>query len=300
MIAGLAVTLLKPLLSAKPQAGRAGIGPDIVHVVRLDVSVLDAYDRPVDNLGANAFHISDDGADVGIVHFDHESRAMSVTFVVDKSGSMSNDDLRATGAVLAFARACAPGTEFSVVTFGDRASEALTATTDLTAIESVLRATPPHGNSALIDGVYLGASTGEDKRDRKKVVVLISDGANFKSRYTAGDVVNLLKESDVQVYAIEIMRTSRRPPSEMGGPPFISDFCRISGGRVLIVASSDRLAASAEHLAGEIQKQYELGFISRTESASPKTRWHALHLKVDAQRGELEYHCTFRAGYIGQ
>ena len=59
----------------------------------------------------------------------------------------------------------------------------------------------PDGMTAFYDalGVYLrGAST----QDGQKILVVYTDGGDTRSTITAGDVADLLKASDVTLYAL--------------------------------------------------------------------------------------------------
>ncbi|HET9401503.1 MAG TPA: VWA domain-containing protein [Candidatus Acidoferrales bacterium] len=263
-------------------------------LVRARVSVLDAFNRPVEHMPPGAFHIDDSGAEAHLAHFERDTDPMSVAFLIDKSGSMSPYDASVASAAVAFARACAPGTEFSVVTVSDSAMTALAPTSDINALEPAIRSVKARGSTALLDGIYAAVSSLQALRDRKRVVIVISDGQSFKSSRTMGDVTALLKQTDVAVFAIKIMHAGSATFEELSAPAFLSDICRLSGGRVVATLGPVRVASAADNLAGEIGKQYILGFLPN--SVTPG--WHSIKIHVDTPHKELPYHCTFRSGYL--
>lgn len=258
------------------------------------VSVLDAFNRPVERMLPGAFHISDNGAEAHLAHFERDTDAMSVAFVIDKSGSMSPYDSAVARAAVAFARAGAPETEFSVVTVSDAAEAALAPTSDINALESAIRSVKTRGNTALLDGIYAAVSSLQALRDRKRVVIVISDGESFKSHRTMGDVTALLKQTDVAVFAIRILHAGSATFEELSAPAFLSEICRISGGRVVATLGPAHVASAAENLTREIGKQYILGFSPR--SVTPG--WHAIKIHVDTPHKELPFHCIYRSGYL--
>jgi Ca-activated chloride channel family protein len=64
--------------------------------------------------------------------------------------------------------------------------------------------TVPKGRTALLDAICQGLSKMRDAKFGEKTLLMISDGGGNHSRYTESEIRNLVKESDVQIYAIGI------------------------------------------------------------------------------------------------
>src|SRR5207244_4218535 len=66
------------------------------------------------------------------------------------------------------------------------------------------------GQSAVIDAIYLAAEhTAEYRRtdqDHRRALVFISDGEDRRSYYKLDALVNLLRENDVQIFVIGIVK----------------------------------------------------------------------------------------------
>ena len=54
----------------------------------------------------------------------------------------------------------------------------------------------------------MGVSKMKDAHNAKKALLIISDGGDNHSRYTEGEIKSMVKEADVQIYAIGILRQS--------------------------------------------------------------------------------------------
>ena len=70
--------------------------------------------------------------------------------------------------------------------------------------------TAARGETALLDGIYLGLSEMKGARNTKKALLIISDGGDNHSRYSETDIRRSAREADVQIYAIETIRSQWR------------------------------------------------------------------------------------------
>ncbi len=71
-------------------------------------------------------------------------------------------------------------------------------------------------------------------KNPRKALLIISDGGDNNSRYTETEVKNLVKEADVQIYAIgiyEMGATRGRTPEEANGPGLLTEITEQTGGR---------------------------------------------------------------------
>ena len=95
-------------------------------------------------------------------------------------------------------------------------------TSQVEEIQNRLTFTQSKGKTALLDAVYLALDNMRTKaRNPRKALLIISDGGDNSSRYTESEVKNLVREADVQIYAIGIfeMASSRgRTAEELSGP----------------------------------------------------------------------------------
>ncbi len=93
-------------------------------------------------------------------------------------------------------------------------------TRNLEEIQNRLTFTQSKGRTALLDAIYLGLHEMKKARNPRKALLIISDGGDNNSRYTEGEIRNLVKEADVQIYAIGIyepVASRARTPEEAAG-----------------------------------------------------------------------------------
>ena len=101
-------------------------------------------------------------------------------------------------------------------------------------IQNRLTFTQSKGRTALLDAIYLAINQMKEASNTKKALLVISDGGDNSSRYTGREIKRLVKEADVQIYAIGIFEpvSSRgRTPEELSGPSLLTEIAEQTGGR---------------------------------------------------------------------
>jgi Ca-activated chloride channel family protein len=214
-----------------------------VSLVLVDVTVTDPYDRLVTSLGKENFRVFEDGTQQEIVNFSTEDVPISIGLIFDMSGSMSDKLEKARQAAVQFLKTANPRYEFFLVSFNDRAQLTSDFTSSIEELQNRMVYTSAKGQTALLDGIYLGLSQMRSASNGKRALLIISDGGDNHSRYNESDIRNFLKEADCQFYAIGVFDSNdlTRTVEEGYGPTLLSELADISGGRVFRV-NLERLA----------------------------------------------------------
>jgi VWFA-related protein len=104
---------------------------------------------------------------------------------------------------------------------------------------------------------------------------LISDGGDNSSRYTETEIKNLVKEADVQIYAIGIYESGgarARTPEENSGPALLTEIAEQTGGRQYQVDDLNELPDVAAKIGVELRNQYILGYSPKNLTRDGKYR----------------------------
>ena len=142
------------------------------------------------------------------VQFSSEDAPLSIGIVFDSSGSMGNKLEKSRQAVAQFFKTANPEDEFFLVssTTGPNWSAVHH---NLEEIQNRLTFTQSKGRTALLDGIYMAMNEMKKAKNPRKALLVISDGGDNSSRYTESEIKNLVKEADVQIYAIGIYEPDR-------------------------------------------------------------------------------------------
>jgi Ca-activated chloride channel family protein len=253
----------KPTGKAEAPLPKAQIRSDTTMVL-IPVTVTDPLNRFVTGLEKENFKISEDKVEQKIQQFSSEDAPLSVGLVFDTSGSMGNKMEKSRQAVAEFLKTMNAEDEAFLVEFNDRAELVLGFTRSPEEIQNKLTFTQSKGRTALLDAVYLALHTMKKKAaNSRKALLIISDGGDNSSRYTETEIKNLVREADVQIYAIGIFEpvSSRgRTAEEMGGPGLLQEISEQTGGRAFGVENLSELPDIAAKIGLELRNQYILAY----------------------------------------
>jgi Ca-activated chloride channel homolog len=286
----------KPSEAAVPLP-RANIRID-TNVVLIPVTVTDPLNRFVTGLDADSFKVFEDKAEQKMVSFGSEDAPLSIGIVFDTSGSMGPKLEKSRQAVAEFFKTANPEDEAFLVVFNDRPELVAPITHNLEEIQNRLTFTQSKGRTALLDGLSLALHTMKKARNPRKALVVISDGGDNSSRYTESEIKNLVREADVQIYAIGIyepIASRGRTPEELSGPGLLTDVSEPTGGRHFIVENLNELPDVAAKIGIELRNQYVLGYSPSNQVRDGKYR--KVSVKLVQPRGLPPLHAFWRTGY---
>lgn len=290
--------LIEPRPRANPTAQPKGTLRVDTDLVLVPVSVCDTNNRPVTGLEREHFKVFDNKVEQTVTHFAMDDAPLAVGLVFDTSGSMGPKLRRARMAASAFFATANPEDEFFLVEFNDMPKLVVPLTTDPQIIQNQLTFTQSRGRTSLLDAIMLAMHEMKKSDKKRKALLIISDGGDNASRYSAAEVRNMVKESDVLVYGIGIFEpygARGRSPEELAGPVLLSDLAEQTGGRELPVEDLSELPDIAAKIGVELRNRYVLGF-SPTDNQRDG-RYHRVQVKVVPPHGLPSLHASWRMGY---
>jgi VWFA-related protein len=276
---------------------KASIRSD-VNLVLIPVTVTDPLNRFVTGLEKEYFKIYEDKKLQQIASFSSDDAPLSVGLLFDCSGSMGPKLRSSREAVAQFFKTANPEDEAFLVQFHDNAELTLPFTGNLEEIQNHLQFVQSKGMTALLDAIYLGIHQMKKAKNPRKALLIISDGGDNNSRYTESEIRNLVKESDVQLYAIGIyepMSSRARTPEESNGPALLRDLAEQTGGRQYEVENLSELPDIAAKIGMELRNQYLLGYSPQNQEKDGKYRH--VEVKLVQPHGMPLLRAFWRMGY---
>ncbi len=290
---------VKPPADARP--GETTRAPNIrvdSTVVLINVTVTDPLNRFVTGLEKEHFRVFEDKAEQKIAHFASEDAPLSVGLIFDTSGSMGNKLQKSRLAANQFFKTANPEDEFFLIEFNSRPELVQPFTHNTEEIQNRLTFTQAKGRTALLDGVYLGLNHMKKARNTRKAILIISDGGDNSSRYTESEIKNLVREADVQIYAIgiyESMGSRGRSAEELSGPGLLTEISEQTGGRHFPVENINELPDIAAKVGIELRNQYVIGYTPSNLERDGKYR--RVQVKLVQPRGLPPLRAFWRQGY---
>jgi Ca-activated chloride channel family protein len=177
-----------------------------VELINVTATVVDANGRFVPGLKQDDFIVYEDDQPQTVTHFSADRVPVSLGIALDTSQSMFGEKIQAARAALErfLFDLLGPDDEFFLYRFSDEPVLMQEWTTDRNAISRALSRAVPSGRTAMFDAVADAVPLAQKGRNRKKALVVISDGNDTSSRTSIHEVKQLIRESEALVYAVGI------------------------------------------------------------------------------------------------
>jgi VWFA-related protein len=285
----LAVGVVSGSTSAQQPVFRGG-----VDLVNFGVFVTDKAGTPLTGLKAEDFEIVEDGARQTVKYFvggDPENAPpLHLGFMIDMSGSMADDMKDIRTAAIRFLDNVKRVRDITVVDFDTEVRVARFEGDDPRLVEH-LRRRKPDGYTALYDaiGVYL---TGASSQTGDKILVMYTDGEDTRSAMNQGELLDLLKSSDVTVYAIGYLE--RGGSNRLGLQQILQRLATATGGQAFFPMGLKDLDKMYEKILGEIAARYSIGYLSTNKKQDGA--WRDVRVRV-LRDGLKDVKIRTRSGY---
>jgi len=187
----------------EPQSFRFRTGVELINVT---ATVTDQSGRFVPGLRKEDFRVFQDNEQQPITHFNSERVPVSLGIALDTSGSMDGEKMTAAREALNsfLSQLNDPDDEVFLYRFDSNPMLVEGWTRDKRRLSQELWRLQPRGGTALYDAVAESIPLAQSGRNRKKALVIISDGNDTSSRTDVLSLKRLIRETEVLVYAIGI------------------------------------------------------------------------------------------------
>jgi VWFA-related protein len=245
-----------------------------VDLVNVSATVIDESGKYVEDLTAEDFRVLEDGREQTISFFSHETRLpISLGVLIDNSGSLQDKLRQALQTVRGIAATLSPDDEMFVITFNSRVDIKQHFTSNPEEMQRSLRDLHAHGDTAVYDAIAAGLREMQTARNEKRILLLVTDGFDSKSKVTAAQAEDLLNRSNVLLYAIGIDDDNNDNSIRRRTRYHIYDYMlnKLSSagrGRLirLYTGRDYDLSLLAQRVLGELHQEYTIGYYPAVRS----------------------------------
>ena len=210
----------QPAPRQEGESFRFRTGVDLINVA---VSVSDINGRFISGLRQEDFVVYEDGVEQPVTHFSNERVPVSLGLVVDTSGSMAGEKWDHARKALDRFLLELLGAEDEVFLYQFSSYPDLLEdwTTDRVRVSRAMRRIIPRGGTAMYDTLAEAVPLADKGRNRKKAIVVISDGNDTNSATDVSELKRLIRETELLVYAVGMdgEGESANPNGPFGRPP---------------------------------------------------------------------------------
>jgi len=266
-----------------------------VKLVNVFVTVTDAQGAPIGKLTKDNFKLNEDGKEQKIAVFDKESALpLSIVLAVDTSLSTRRDLPLELASGRRFAHAILrPQDGLAVFQFSEIVNEVVPFTADLKTIDRAIDKVRLGSATALYDALYLG-SRALEKRQGRKVMVVITDGGDTASKVDYHDAVRAAQEAEAIVYTIIVVPVEANAGRDLGGEHALVQISEDTGGKYYYANSLPQLDDAFKQISDELRTQYLLAYYPSQRLSDSDFRRIAVNVTGVPENGFLVRH---RTGY---
>ena len=244
--------------------------------VTLDVRVVDRNGRPINGLKQHDFTVFEDGAPQEVTSFGQQEVPTNYGLVLDNSGSLRQQLDKVIEAGKVFVNSNRPNDEALIIRFVGR--DKIEIVQNFTANKQDLNDALDNlyvegGQTAIRDAVYLAVENIDDyersqkPEDRKRrALILVTDGEDRNSYYNDKQLLDLLRESEVQIFVIGFLDDLDKTGGFISKSPrdkakaFLDSLASETGGKAYYPASAAELPSLASEISSELRTQYKLSY----------------------------------------
>src|SRR3954468_4475533 len=208
-----------------------------VELVNVTATVSDDNGHFVSGLTKDDFTILEDGQPQEIEQFSNERVPVSLGILLDTSSSMTPEKMSsAKNAIDRFIYdLLGKDDELFFMQFASVPDLLQGWTFDRRAISRAVGQVPAAGGTAMYYAIAQALPIAADGRNQKKAILVISDGNDTNSRTSVSQLRNMIRESEVMVYALGVdgsdVQTYNPQPRQPQGPRFPFPIPGGRGGR---------------------------------------------------------------------
>jgi len=267
-----------------------------VKLVTVFVTVIDEHGAPVASLKKENFTLQEDGREQKLAVFDRESELpLSIVLAIDTSLSTRRDLPLELASARRFAGTILrPVDALALYSFSEVVSEVVPFTSDLKRIDRGVDRIPLGSATALYDALYLGAQT-LDRRQGRKVLVVITDGGDTVSKVNYKDAVRAAQEAEAIVYSIIVVPVEASAGRDTGGEHALIQLSEDTGGKYFYASSLPQLNDAFHQISDELRTQYLLAYYPSQKLAASEFR--RIQVSLEGVPASVNYRVRHRSGY---
>lgn len=247
------------------------------NLVVLNVTVTDKQGKYVRKLSRTVFKVLEDGTEQPISIFSLEETPFAAAILLDTSMSMERRMTLARAAAIRFLDGLREEDVAAVYHFGTEVEQLqdFSASRDLPPTAYDLRS---KGYTALNDAIVRAARDLSTRPEKRRAIIILSDGADTKSAASADKALSAALNADATIYTVDMIDPDTPARERMMAAGALKNFAAKSGGRYISTPGGRALSEAFAGIVEELSNQYTIGY--RPTNRAHDGRWRTVEIKL--------------------
>jgi Ca-activated chloride channel family protein len=226
-------------------------------------------------LARGDFAVAEDGTPQEIAFFGTHDTPFAAAILLDTSGSMEVKLSLARAAAARFMDQTRPKDRVAVYVFGDQVRRVQDFSPGRRDIADAIWDTSAEGNTRMYDCLDEAAASLAERQEQRRAVLLLSDGADSRSRVSMDDARRRATAAGVTVYTMDLTAVGGHgAPSgdDLRARNVLRSLAEKSAGRFFSSRGGADLTQAFAEIVDELSHQYTLGYYSSNERRDGRWR----------------------------
>jgi len=272
---------------------------DVVRVntelVVLNVTVTDSAGNYVRKLRASDFKVFEDGKLIDpklIVGFALQESPYASVVLIDSSGSMEQRMILARSGAIRFLDGLRDEDVAAVYRFDSKVErvQKFSGGRDLAPLAYGIRA---KGMTTLNDAIVAAAQALAGRPEKRKAIVVLSDGADTFSKASTTKAIESALEVGASIYTVDMSSIEVGGSTRRQSAGSLKEFAEKTGGRFITTPGGPELRDAFKGIAEELGQQYTLAY--KPVNLARDGKWRTLEVKVSKPDLQVRTRKGYRA-----
>lgn len=249
-------------------------------LVVLNAAITDKKGFAVNGLTKDSFELYENGLKQEIDFFESQKTAFAATILIDTSGSMAAQVSMARAATIKFLAGLRADDNAAIFNFDTKVSlvQDFSNLRDLTPQVFDLKAS---GWTVLNDAIFEAAVELEKRPEKRRAIIVLSDGADTKSGRSASKALNAALKANAVIYTVDMSAINADRNQRMQNRGVLKNFAKKTGGQFIETPGGQEMRQAFENIVEDLSVQYTLGYYPNNSKDDGK--WRKIDLKIPNQ-----------------
>ena len=246
-------------------------------IVVLNATIRDAHDKPVNALTQKDFKIFEDGEQQQIVSFETQEAPFAAVILFDTSGSMEERISIARSAAINFLDGLRADDVAAIYRF-DSKTDMVQDFSDSRDVSDKIFDLKARGMTVLNDAVIRATQELDKRQEKRKAIVILSDGEDTMSRASAEKALKAALAANITIYTVDMSTISFSAAQRRQNQGVLRNLAQKTGGVFISTENGIALRDALKSIVDELQIQYTIAY--EPSKVKHDGKWHALELRV--------------------
>ncbi len=246
-------------------------------IVVLNATVADTKNKIVSGLKQSQFKIFEDGVEQKIDFFEAEETPFAAVILLDTSGSMEERVSMARSAAINFLDGLRTEDVAAIYNFDSKVLlvQDFSNSRDIAQNVFDLKA---YGYTVLNDAIFKAAQELSRRREKRRAIIVLSDGADTKSRLSSDKALKAAIAVNATIYTVDMSSVGTGASERMQSQAALKNFSEKSGGLFVATPGGAAMREAFKNIVQELGTQYTLGY--QPLNLKKDGKWRAIELRI--------------------